>query len=116
MYCVRAVRKVGYFGHTFPPMAEGTAVTDYRVPGHGTAQLLTQSKDSDDEVDRTAFHTENADCCLNLRVLPCGRHTATDRDPRRTGQLFLVHNLPGCRPHPPLLSYGLCLTGANGRG
>ena len=58
MRCARAVRKVGYFGPMFPD-GPGDRSNDC-VPIHRTAQILTQSQNSDNEVKQTMFRTENA--------------------------------------------------------
>ena len=42
------------------------------VPTHRTAQIPTQSKNSDKQLKRTMFHTEIG-CCLNLLFVPCGQ-------------------------------------------
>ena len=47
------VRKIGYFGPVFP---DGQDRSNYCVPIHSNAQILTQSKNS----DKALFHTENA--------------------------------------------------------
>ena len=57
--CARAVRKVGHVGPLSPPMAKVTSVTAV-VPVHRTAQILTTSKNSDNELTQSTFHTENA--------------------------------------------------------
>ena len=54
MCCARAVRRVGYFGPV-PPGGQGDR-NNYCAPIHRTAQILTQSKNS----DKVVFHTENA--------------------------------------------------------
>ena len=54
MRCARAVRKVGYFGSVSPD-GQGDR-SNYGVPIRRTAQILTQSKNS----DKVMFHTENA--------------------------------------------------------
>ena len=56
--CARAVRKVGYFGPVSPD-GRGDR-SNCCVPMRRTAQILTQSKNSDDELKQTTFHTENA--------------------------------------------------------
>ena len=48
--CARIVRQVGYFGPVFP---DGRCDrSNYCVPRHRTAQILTQSKNSDNELKR----------------------------------------------------------------
>ena len=49
--CARAVRKAGYLG----PKGRGTV-----LPYNRTAQILTQSKDADNELNQTFFPTNNA--------------------------------------------------------
>ena len=58
--CARAVRKVGHFGPVSPDGQGGC--NNYCVPRHRTAQILTQSKNSDDELKQSMLHTENAEC------------------------------------------------------
>ena len=65
------VRKVGYFGPVFPD-GQGDRSNDC-VPMHGTAQILTQSKNSDDELNKLDFPLKMPDCGLNLLLLPRGR-------------------------------------------
>ena len=55
---VCAVRKVGYFGSVFH--YEQGDHSNYCVPRHRTTQILTQSKNSDNDLKQTVFHTENA--------------------------------------------------------
>ena len=69
--CACAVRKVGYFGPVFPD-GQGDRSNDC-VPMHGTAQILTQSKNSDDELNKLDFPLKMPDCGLNLLLLPSGR-------------------------------------------
>ena len=65
--CARAMQKVGYYGPVSP---DGQGDCDhYCVHMHKTAQILTQSKNS----DKAIFHTEMPDCCLNLLFWPCRR-------------------------------------------
>ena len=56
--CARTVRKVGYLGLVFPD-GQGDR-SNYCVPVHRTIQTHAQSKNSDNELKRTMFHTENA--------------------------------------------------------
>ena len=56
--CARAVRKLGYFGRVFPNGRGDRNI--YCVPMTRTTQILTQSKNSDNELKETVFHTENA--------------------------------------------------------
>ena len=56
--CAHTVRKVGYVGPVFPDGQGGR--NNYRVPRHGTVQILTQPKNSDNEVQQTMLHPENA--------------------------------------------------------
>ena len=56
--CARAVQKVGYFGPMFPN-DPGDCSNDC-VPIHRTAQILTQTQNSDNEVKQTMFQTANA--------------------------------------------------------
>ena len=56
--CACAVRAVGYFGHVLPDGA-GDRSNDC-VPIRRTAQILTQSKNSDNELKQTVFPTEKA--------------------------------------------------------
>ena len=73
--CARAVRKVGYFGPVFPD-GQGDC-GNHCVPMHRTAQILTQSKNSHNELTQTIFRTKNARLLsvvyLHLLFLPCGR-------------------------------------------
>ena len=55
--CARAVRKVGYFRPVFPD-GQGDS-GDYRVPIHRITEILTQSKDSDNELKQSILHTAN---------------------------------------------------------
>ena len=68
MRCARAVRKVGCFRPVFPD-GQGDR-GHYRVPIHRTAQILTQSKISNEL--KPCFTLKMPDCCLNLLFLPCG--------------------------------------------
>ena len=61
MHCARTVHVLcekWALLDVFPPMAKVTAVTT--VFPRRTAQILTQSKNSDNESTQTLFHTENA--------------------------------------------------------
>ena len=58
MHCARAVRKVGYF-RPVVPNGQGDCI-NYCVPMHKTAQILTQSHNSDHELNQPLFHTETA--------------------------------------------------------
>ena len=59
-----------------PPLAKVTAATTV-FPDTGLPQIPTQSKNSDNELKQTMFHTENAKMLpvfgLNLLCLACGR-------------------------------------------
>ena len=63
MCCAHTVRKIGYFRPTGPADGQGNR-GNYCVPRHRAAQILTQSKNSDNELKQTTFPTENA------RLLP----------------------------------------------
>ena len=58
MRCARNVRTVGYFG-PLSPNGEGDR-SNYRVPIHRAAQILTQSKNLGNDLKQTMFHTDNA--------------------------------------------------------
>ena len=71
--CACAVRKVGYVG---PIVPEGQGDCDKScVPTHRTAQILTQPKNSDDEVKQTIFPLKIPECRPNLLFWPCGRRS-----------------------------------------
>ena len=53
-----AVCKVGYSRPVFPDSQGDHG--NYCVPRHKTAQILTQSKNSDNDLNQPMFHTENA--------------------------------------------------------
>ena len=55
MYCARAVRRVGYLVPLLPD-GQGDR-SDYRVPIRRHAQILTRSKNSDNELKQTVFPT-----------------------------------------------------------
>ena len=57
--CVRALQKVGYFGPIFPN-GHGDTVTIVFPYTHRTAQILTQSQNSDNEFLKTIFPTKHA--------------------------------------------------------
>ena len=52
------MQKVGYFGPVSPD-GQGDH-SNYCVPMRRTAQILTQPKNSDNDLKQTMFHTENA--------------------------------------------------------
>ena len=71
MRCARAVRKLGHFRLMVPDdQSDGG---NYCVPPHGTAQIPTQSKSSDNEAKQTVFHTENAGLLSKSAILPPGQ-------------------------------------------
>ena len=71
MHCARAVSTVGSFGPIFPD-GQGDCI-HYCVPIHRTTQVLTQYKNSDNELKQMVLPTKMPDWCANLLVLPCGR-------------------------------------------
>ena len=67
--CARAVRKVGYFGPVSPD-GQGDC-GNYCLPRHRTTQILTQSKNSDNKLNKLCFILKMPDFCLNLLFSPC---------------------------------------------
>ena len=67
---VCAVRKVGSFRPAFPD-GQGDR-SNYCILRHRTTQILTQSKNSDNELTQLCFTPKMLECCLNLLFLPCG--------------------------------------------
>ena len=99
MRCAHAVRRVGYFGPVSPDGQSDRS--HYSVPTRRTAQILTQSKNSDDESKQTMFCTANAGSLSQSAVLPRGRML-----PRRWGVFravtgTLTYPPPPLQPPPP---------------
>ena len=65
--CARALRKVGYFRPVSPDGQRDRS--NYCVPVCRTAQILTQSNNSEDELNQPMFHTENARLLSESAVL-----------------------------------------------
>ena len=68
--CACTLRKVGYCRPIFPDGPGDRS--NYCVPIHGSSQILTQPKNSDNELKQPTFPLKMPDGCPDLRSLPRG--------------------------------------------
>ena len=105
--CACAVRNVGYFGPVFPDGQVDCG--DYCVPTHRTAQVLTPSQKSDNELKQTIFHTESAKLLFESAVFASWTYATPVVGGFQGGHRKVTYNCAlctHCAELPPLASGG----------